>query len=300
MRSEEAKLRIRVRKARSSDREAVFKICEKTWSWGDYIPKVWDQWLRDKDSRVFVATIDGVPVGITQLSLDKPHEVWLRAARTDPNHRQMGVATAITKKCLQHAKREGAKVARLVTETDNVAAQAVVKKLGFQPVAEFAEMKTENVVQSESKNSKWAGRNEMESLWSYLQESETYRKAAGLYTVLYHWFSLEKGDLERFVEQRKAIVHRKGGEIDGLMLIEDAPAREWHANTMQTCYIDGDYNSVYETAKFLQNHCYALGVKKIYGFTPNHKPVTEALEELGFEMPEAISIVYEKRIRQSL
>jgi GNAT superfamily N-acetyltransferase len=258
MRSEDTKPKILVRRAQDSDREAVFNFCKRTWSWGDYIPKVWDQWLRDKDSRVFVATVDGVPVGITQLSIDKPHEVWLRGARTDPNHRQMGVATAITKKCLQYAKRKDA--------------------------------------HSESKNSKWAGRNETGALWSYLQGSETYRKAAGLYTVLYHWFSLEKGDLERFVEQRKAIVHRKGGEIDGLMLIEDAPAREWHANTMQTCYIDGDYDSVFETAKFLQNHCYALGVKKIYGFTPNHKPVTDALEELGFKMPEAISIVYEKKI----
>jgi hypothetical protein len=119
-----------------------------------------------------------------------------------------------------------------------------------------------------------------------------------LYTVIYHWFSLEKQDLERFVEQRKAIVHeKKEGQVNGLILIEDAPAREWHANTIQTCYVDGDYEVALDMASFLENHCHALGIKKIYGFTPNHKPVTEALEELGFKMPDALSIVYEKKIQ---
>ncbi|MDI6905261.1 MAG: GNAT family N-acetyltransferase [Candidatus Bathyarchaeia archaeon] len=297
MKSQKAKPKIYVRKARSSDREAVFKFCEKTWSWGDYIPKVWDKWLREKNGRVFVATINGVPVGISHLSMDKPHEVWLSAARTDPNYRRIGVATAITKKCLEYAKRKGAKIARLVTESDNTAAQTMLQKLGFKPIAEFAETVTENVTEEKSKNSKWARENETEAIWNYLQTSETYLKAAGLYTVLFHWFSLEKQDLKRFVEQRKAIVHKnKKGEVNGLLLIEDATAREWHKNTMQTCYIDGDYDAVLDMIKFLKSQCYDLGVKRIYGFTCNHKPVTTALEKLDFKPPDSIEIVYERKI----
>jgi len=295
MKSRKAKPKIYVRKARSSDREAVFKFCEKTWSWGDYIPRVWDKWLKAKNGRVFVATINGLPVGISQLSIDKPYEVWLRGARTDPDYRRIGVATAITKKCLEYAKRKGAKVARLVTESDNLAAQAVLQKLRFKPIAEFAETVTENITKEKSKNSKWARENETEAIWNYLQTSETYLKAAGLYTILFHWFSLEKQDLKRFVKQRKAIVHKnKKGEVDGLMLIEDATAREWHENTMQTCYIDGDYKAVFDMIKFLKSHCYVLSVKKIYGFTCNHKPVTTALEKLGFKKPDSTEIIYEK------
>jgi RimJ/RimL family protein N-acetyltransferase len=291
------KSQIRVRRARASDRAAVFKICEKTWSWGDYIPKVWDRWLKDKNSRVFVATINEIPVGITQLSIDKPHEVWLRGARTDPNYRRMGVATAITKKCLEYAKRKGVKVARLVTETDNIAAQAVLRKLGFQPIAEFAQMTTDNIAKAESKGAKWAGKDEAEAMWAYLQTSEIYRRAAGLYTLVYQWFSLEKQDLERFITQQKAIIHKnREGKVDGLMLIDDDTAREWRENSIQTCYIDGDHDTVLDMAKFLKNHCNMLGVKKIYAFTPNCKPVTTALEKLGFKMPDAISIVYEKKL----
>ena len=298
MTSRKSKPEIHVRGARSSDREAVFKFCKKTWSWGDYIPDVWDKWLKEKSGRVFVATIDDVPVGITHLSIDKPNEVWLSGARTDPNYRRMGVATAITKKCLDYAKRKGAKVVRLTTESDNIVAQAVIKKLGFKPVAEFVEMKTENVAEEgNSTNSKWAEETEADVAWDYLQASESYRKAAGLYTTLFHWFSLEKTDLERFIEQRKAILHLSAEcVIDGLTLIDDATAREWHENTMQTCMINGDYNASLDMIRFLKNHCHALGVKKIYAFTCNHKPITTALEKLGFEQPDSIEIVYEKKI----
>jgi ribosomal protein S18 acetylase RimI-like enzyme len=297
MQNQYEKAKISVRKARNSDREAVFRFCEKTWSWGDYIPKVWDKWLKEKNSRVFVATIDDVPVGISHLSIDKPHEVWLSGARTDPKYRRMGVATAITKKCLEYARKKGAKVARLVTESDNVVARALVQKLGFKQIAEFVEMKTEKITQEKSTNSKWAEENETEAIWNYLQNSETYRTAAGLYTVLFHWFSLEKSDLEQFIKQRKAIVHVNAeGKIDGLTLIDDATSTEWRKNTIQTCYIDGDTNAVLDMIKFLKNHCHTTKIQRIYGFTCNYKPITTELERLGFEPQETTEIVYEKRI----
>jgi RimJ/RimL family protein N-acetyltransferase len=297
MTNKKLKPKIYVRRARDSDRETVFKFCEKTWSWGDYIPEVWDKWLKDKSGKIFIATIDDVPVGITHLSIDKPDEVWLSGARTDPNYRQMGVAMAITKKCLDYAKRKRAKIVRLTTESDNIAAQAVVKKLGFKPTAEFVEMVTEKIASEPSQNSRWAEKNETNEVWDYLQTSETFRKAAGLYTTLFHWFSLEKHDLKRFIEQQKAIVHLSAkSEIDGLILFDDATAREWHENTLQTSVIDGDYNATFDMIKFFKSHCHALGVKKIYGFTCNHKPITTALEKLGFEQPDPMEVVYEKKI----
>ena len=297
MKSTKSNPKIHVRKARTSDREAVFKFCKKTWSWGDYIPKVWDKWLKEKSGRVFIATAGHVPVGITHLSLDKPHEIWLSGARTDPNYRRMGVATAITKKCLEYAKRKGVKVARLTTESDNTAAQAVIKKLGFKPMSEFAEMATEKIARENSKNSKWAEKIDTNAIWDYLQTSETYRRAAGLYTVIFHWFSLEKEDLKRFIEQRKAILHlNETSKIDVVMLIDDITAQEWHENTIQTCYIDGDHTAVLDMIRFLKSHCHALGVKKIYGFTCNHTPITKALGKLGFEQPDSIEIIYEKKI----
>ena len=176
-------------------------------------------------------------------------------------------------------------------------AQAVLKKLEFRQIAEFVEMVTEDVKDERSKKSRWAEKDETEEIWNYFQNSKTYCSAAGLYTVLFHWFSLDKDALKRFIEEQKVIVHEnEKGELNGLTLIEDATARQWHEDTIQTCYVDGDNNAVLDMIRFLKSHCYDLGIKKIYGFTPNHKSITTALEKLGFEPPDSVDIVYEKRL----
>jgi len=292
-----AKLQIHVREACDADREAVFEFCRHTWSWGDYIPHVWDKWLREENGKVFVATVDGVPVGIQHITIDKPSEAWLSGARTAPNYRRMGVATAITMKCLEYAKSKGVKVARLVTESDNAAALAAVQKMGFKPVAEFLEMELENVSKAESLSSSWASTSQLETVWRYLQSSEVYRRAAGLYALLYHWYSLDRHDLELFIEHRKAIVYGGGGgAVRGLMLVDNAVASEWHENSIQTCYIDGDFEAALDMAKFLLAHCQEKGIEKVYGFTCNHPPITRALEKLGFKKPETKAIIFEKHL----
>ncbi|MEM3874064.1 MAG: GNAT family N-acetyltransferase [Candidatus Bathyarchaeia archaeon] len=292
-----AKPPIHVREAREDDREAVFEFCRHTWSWGDYIPHVWDKWLKEPNGKVFVATLDGVPIGIQHITIDKPGEAWLSGARTAPQYRRMGVATAITEKCLEYARSMGVKVARLVTESNNVAALAAVKKMGFKPVAEFVEMTLEKFSGGDSVASSWTGLNQLDNVWSYLQSSEVYRRAAGLYTVLYHWYTLDRRDLERFIGQGKAITYSgENGAVEGLILVDDAVSREWRENSIQTCYIDGDFEAALDMAKFLLGYCQTKGIKKVYGFTCNHKPITDALEKLGFKKPETKAIVFEKRL----
>ncbi|MCS7124011.1 MAG: GNAT family N-acetyltransferase [Candidatus Bathyarchaeota archaeon] len=292
------KLPVHVREAFKSDRDAVFDFCRHTWSWGDYIPHVWDQWLQEPNGKVFVAVLDGAPVGIQHISIDKPGEAWLSGARTAPRYRRMGVATAITAKCLEYAKSMGVKVVRLATESDNPAAVAAVQKMGFKPIAEFIEMVLEKTFKANSHSSRWADGGNLGDVWLYLQSSEAYRRAAGLYTVLYHWYSLDKTDLERFLDEGKAIIYEgKGnGAVDGLVLVDDAVASEWRENAIQTCYIDGAFEAVSDMADFLVDYCYRQGVEKIYGFTCNYKPLTDALTKHGFKKPEKTVIAFEKHL----
>jgi len=158
-------------------------------------------------------------------------------------------------------------------------------------------MRTEKAIKENSKSSRWTEKTETEAIWSYLQTSEVYRKSAGLYTILFHWFSLQKPDLEQFIQQQKAIVHlSEKGKADGLALVDDRTAREWHENSLQTCFIDGQYDAVFDMARFLESYCHRSGVKRIYGFVCNHKPAIAALEKRGFGKPSSTEIVYEKRM----
>src|SRR6266496_3284069 len=54
---------LEIRFARPEDRDPVLAFCNETWSWGDYITNVWDDWLQNPAGQLFVATMDGQPVG---------------------------------------------------------------------------------------------------------------------------------------------------------------------------------------------------------------------------------------------
>jgi len=289
--------KIIVRAARNSDREEVFRFCQKTWSWGDYIPRFWDRWMKQKNGKIFVATINNIPIGMAHVRVDKQKkEAWLSAARTAPEHRRKGVATLIAKKCLEYAKQNGAVKARLVTSSDNKAAQIVLQKLGFKPIAQFVKMTTEKISPSESRNSKLASAEELEALWKFLRESKIFRKSTGLYTVLFRWYSLTLKDLERFIHENKALIYGKDKRVEGLILIDDSTSEVWQENTIQTCYVDGDEKAVADMLGFLLTLCYKKGIKKIYGFAYNDPSLTSAMKKAGFQASETIEIVYEKKL----
>lgn len=293
----ELKQKIVVRKARSSDNDAVFKFCEKTWDWGDYVPRVWNLWLEEKDGRIFVATINDVPVGIIHVKILKQGEAWLEAARTDPNYRRKGVATAITKECFKFALQKGAKLVRLITASDNTAALRVLRKLGLNLVSEFVKMTCEKTEAGKSEKTRWAKVTDEKEIWEFLRKSKCYAKSAGSFTILYVWTSLQKEDLKKFLAEKKAIIYRDENVVSGLILIDDGVSREWTENSVQTCYVDGTQEAVLDMIRFLKRYCRESGIKKIYGFTCDHKPITSAFDIMGFERDTLTCIyLFEKRL----
>jgi len=291
------KEKIVVRMARNSDREEVFRFCRKTWSWGDYIPRFWDRWMKETDGKIFVATINDAPVGISHVRIDMcKKEAWLSAARTAPEHRRKGVATAIARKCLEYAKQNGAVKARLVTSSDNNAAQILLQKLGFAPVTEFVEMTTEKVQPRQSRKSRWGRLEDLRAVWEFLQESEVFQKSAGLYTILFRWYSLTPKDLERFIHENKVVVYEQNKHIRGLIIVDDSTAKMWQENTIQTCYVDGKEGTVVDMLGFLLTQCHERGIRKIYGFIYNDQSLVAAMKEVGFQIRDEMEIVYEKKL----
>lgn len=288
--------RVIIREAREDDRNAVFQFCKNTFSWGDYIPTVWSRWLGDPRGKTLVATVNNTPVGLMNVLLSKPGEAWLRAARTHPDYRGQGIATLLSKACLSFARENNAKVARLITDSDNLAAQRVLEKLGFKQVSVFVSLECNTLDAPQSHKSRWADANDEEKVWRFLRRSECFKKSAGLYTVLYTWYSLDKQDLHSFLTARHAIVHEKGGVVDGLTLVDEGPKKEWQENAVQTCYVDGDYDSSVDMLRLLKSDCRETGTAAIYGLACEYAPVVKALKSENFNTSNHAEMVYEKRL----
>jgi ribosomal protein S18 acetylase RimI-like enzyme len=125
-----------VRPARAEDREAVLAFSAHTWSDGDYIEYVWEDWLHDERGALLVAVSQDRPIGLIHVALFSDEEAWLEGIRVDPAQRRRGVGRVLVSRALVAARERGAKVARLFTAHDNIASQELIAGFGFKRVAE--------------------------------------------------------------------------------------------------------------------------------------------------------------------
>lgn len=125
---------MRIRAAQPGDRRAVRALCARIWS-DDYVPEVFDAWVRDRKGRFWVAIEDRRVIGIAKLTLSGDREAWLHALRVDPRYQRRGVATALLRHRLERARRLGARVARLDTAEDNIAVHRLMRRFGFHRIA---------------------------------------------------------------------------------------------------------------------------------------------------------------------
>src|SRR5215831_9736773 len=132
------RIRLRVRPALPSDKEPVLKFCMHTWRGGDYIPEVWDDWMKERNGKLLVATVNGAPVGVAHAYLQTRSDAWMEGVRVNPEYRGHGIAGRLNKELAAWARRRGAKAARLCTGEDNRASRRHLLKTGFRPLQTFA------------------------------------------------------------------------------------------------------------------------------------------------------------------
>ncbi len=286
-----------IRPAKQSDKKAILEFCQHTFDWGDYVPHVWEQWVKEKHARLFTALIGSQPVGMMRVSIIKPGEAWLQAARTHPDHRRRGIATALTTACLEWAKGQGARTVRLATDSDNQAAQKTLQKLGFTQISDFLIMKCEKPQPEKPLNANWAQESETERIWKFLKNSDIFAQSNGLYTILFTWISLDKKDLSKFVSSKKAIVQYENDVVNGLVLIDETVRNAWPEKPFQTCYIDGDRKAVIDMMRFFKTYSCQQGVTNCYAFACNTPSIADALAEAGFSREEPTTeLVYKRNL----
>jgi len=105
------------------------------WDGHDYIPRVWDEWLRDKEAKMFVVLADGKQVGMNRVRFLEDGSAWFEGARVHPRFRGMGLATALGKKSMAVARERGAGVFRLTSGTWNKEAHRQIARMGFKEVS---------------------------------------------------------------------------------------------------------------------------------------------------------------------
>ncbi len=127
------------RAARAEDKDAIVAFCQNTFSWGDYIPDAWDNWMADADGRLIVGIVDDKPVGLAHVKVLEGGVGWMEGMRVHPDFRRHGVSTAMDHAAHDFARTRGCHVARLATSIKNLAAQKTIATQNYHCVAQFNE-----------------------------------------------------------------------------------------------------------------------------------------------------------------
>ncbi|MFB6197905.1 MAG: N-acetyltransferase family protein, partial [Halobacteriaceae archaeon] len=130
---------VKIRQAELDDHEDVVGFTQDTWDGGDYIPRVFKDWVESDGprQRTLVADLDGEVIGVMQMSRVSDYEAWAQGMRMNPEYRGLGISTQLSFGGFRWARDQGARIARNMVFSWNIMGLGQSRAVGFEPVAEF-------------------------------------------------------------------------------------------------------------------------------------------------------------------
>lgn len=276
-----------IRTARRDDEAAIVTFTTDTFEWGDYVPDSFARWMAEDDkSTILVATDDNdQPVGMVRIVMLSADEAWLHAARVHPDARRQGIATEVTKAANRWAADQGARVARLLTESWNTAAQAQVRKAGYRDVSTwFYAVRPIGSTQPETSGNGGkrapgderltpAPRAEAEPAFLSWSSGDLVRHARNLFPIWWTFRSLRIADLEEAAVERRFWVCRAGWVIGAFR--DDA----FHVPWMTT-----NPDDAYSLVRALLDRATDLGAEKLTALVPAVGFLEAAFKRAGADL----------------
>ena len=288
---------LEVRPARSEDREAVLAFCQQTWEWGDYLEYVWDEWLNNPQGKLFVATIDGQPVGVTNIRMLNKTEAWFEGMRIDPTFRQQGIASALFNAQLAEAKQHGATTIRLITESSNTAAIHLLERNAMNRIGSYAMYRA--VGAATSAKSSYALETpvlatsaDLNDIIDYLNNSNIFPAIGGLYYQGFTAYTITADLLLEKITAQQLYILRRWDRLDGLVIAE--PHSGHQGKHLFIGYIDGTTESISMIAYAMRRLLPDFGLENIIAHVPDLMMVRDAFVGAEYEWNGKIFYTYER------
>ncbi|MDG6950550.1 MAG: GNAT family N-acetyltransferase [Nitrososphaerota archaeon] len=261
-----------VRRARPSDKEPLMSFIKDVWGGHDYIPSVWDEWVRDETDMMYVVELDGVPVGMNRLRFLDDSSAWFEGVRVHPLYRGRGLATLLGENSMDVARRRGVKVFRLTSGSRNKTAHRQIARIGFSEVARFSVYKLGKATPSGS-GAEQVGIGALDEAAEMVRGSPEFKAGHGVYWHNWGAAVMTPEVIRRLVEQ--GAVWRLGGAVAVAGL-----GSEGRDGWEEVGFIGGEPADAVMLARFI------LGGRKDaagrWVFVPQGSPIVHALRTSGF------------------
>ncbi len=261
------------RAATVQDKDYVLDFCKNTFSWGDYIDRVWDIWIREPNSLFLVAVNvneeDKIekPIAIAHGILIPEKIIWIEGIRVDPKHRSHKLATNMSLHILDYAKKQGVLYSSAIVSINNEASKGLMEKLGFKVISTWSYLSIKPIVlpalnnfnkdndsSSSSFTIKVANLNDYQSVLNFLNHSEIFKNSGKKFVNSWRWYDLTEERIRMMINNKQVIfvnnddnnnddpVTLKKGEnrkIRGIAIIDEEGY--WNNdNILQIVYIEAE------------------------------------------------------------
>lgn len=288
-----------IRLARAEDRDIVLAFCANTWEWGDYVEYVWDEWFNDPNGALLVATIDDRPVGIAHLQMLTPDDAWLEGLRVDPAYRQQGLGSALNIACTEEAMRRGARYARLLTSSDNVASIAMVERNFWRRVGSFVSLSAEPMTTLSEHEvgpdlPRRATEADLGDIKDYLNTSNIMPLSGGLYYQFFTAYVITDDLIKTKIDAGDVYVLRRWQRLDGLAFAETLQGRQ--GSSLFIGYVDGTSEAISLIAYALRKQAADMALSSIRAHIPDMMMVRDAFVAAGYQWGGDTFYTYERRL----
>ncbi len=278
---------IAIRPAAPRDKRGVFAAIRTIWGGNDYLLQTFDEWVRQRRDRLYVAELDGRIVGVARLAWFSPRDAWLETLRVHPRYRHRGIGRALMRHRIAIAEAAGARRIAFSTESQNESQVRSARRLGFRRVATLRWMLAR------------ARAGELPDLARSRDEPALWRLVGGRAAtapVLIHrdrgwrWQHIARGDIAPAIRARRCYV---SGDPRGARAFAIVGPDRTHGELIVRV-LAGDARSVGELLERLRAVARAHDLARVSAFRPEGRLET-TFRNAGYRAPWRFSAAYYER-----
>ena len=248
---------MRFRLATNQDKDQVLNFCKNTFTWGDYIERVWDIWINEPNSRLLVAETEKEiqkPIAIIHGILLQEKTIWIEGIRVDPKYRRQKIAIKLINQILEYGRKNGAVYSAAIVSIKNQPSKGLMEKSGFEIASKWSYISTNQTRYStnslHASNCKIAELNDFKEIMNYLKNSEIFKISGKKFVNSWRWYTLTENILLNMIYDKQIIIvcykdnynisynkHQK--EVKGIAII-DKEIQHTEQNIIKIEYIDAD------------------------------------------------------------
>jgi len=267
-------MEVKVRPARAADKPPLMSFIKDVWGGHDYIPFVWDQWLRSKTGKMFVVLADGVPVGMNRVRFLEDGSAWFEGARVHPDFRGRGLASMLGENSMKLAAARGVTVFRLTSGSRNRAAHRQISRIKFHEAARFSVYEPPKGRRLKPVGEPGRmGPGELETAMRLLKHAREFRLGGGVF-----WHDFTAAALSRRVVS--GLLAEGGVWRDGDAVAISRTGGEGEGNWEEICYLGGPAQNSMRLVRALIGRY--KKAKERFVFVPQGSPLVNALRKEGY------------------